>query len=366
MKPQVDIVLNGKGQGPLAKQLLTMGKVDVGWMRPWMDSKGNSWVTTFNGGDPNKRSNYKHIQVNASTLRRDEWKMLDTAVMDIARTRLNAIQDLIDRNLVYDLANGFGTTVLEWHDRSDSQEAVQTMDGITRGKNDRPEFQANYLPLPIVHVDYEINARELAASRNMGNGLDVIDAADAGRKVAEFLENSLVTNTTFTYGTADDRGRNKIYSYINHPDRNLVTLSDYGAWDDSSTSAINILRSVRAMKQAAIDAKRFGPYQLYVPTNFETRLDDDYDMTTPGTTIRERILKIDKIEGVKVIDALPSDNVLLVQMTPDVVRLVRGMPIRNVQWGEEGDMISKFKVMTIQVPQIRSDANGSCGVVHMS
>jgi len=366
METQVDLVLNGKGQGALAKQLLTMGRADVGAMKPYIDSKGRSVVTVFKGGDPRMRSNYHTVQVNAATLRRDEWKMLDDAVMGIAETRLVGVQDLIDRNLVYNLGNGFGTTVLEWHDVSDALEADQTMDGITRAKNDRPEFQHNYLPLPIVHVDYEINARVLAASRNMGNPLDTTMAERAGRKVAQFLENSLFTDTSYSYGTKDDRNRNTIYSYPNHPDRNLVTLSDYGNWDDSSTSAINILHSVRAMKQAAITAKRYGPYQLYVPTNYETRLDDDYDMTTPGTTIRERIMKIDKIEGVKVIDALPDDNVLLVQMTSDVVRLVRGLGIQNVQWGAEGDMVSKFKVMTIQVPQIRSDANGSCGVIHMS
>ena len=56
----------------------------------------------------------------------------------------------------------------------------------------------------------------------------------------------------------------------------------------------------------------------------------------------------------------------MIQMTPDVVRLVRGMGLQNVEWGTEGNMITKYKVMTIQVPQIRSDINGKCGIVHMS
>ena len=63
---------------------------------------------------------------------------------------------------------------------------------------------------------------------------------------------------------------------------------------------------------------------------------------------------------------LPANNVLLVQMSSDVVRLVRGMGIQNVQWSVEGNMINKFKVMTIQVPQIRSDQNGKSGIVHLS
>ena len=120
------------------------------------------------------------------------------------------------------------------------------------------------------------------------------------------------------------------------------------------------------MKQVSTNNFHYGPWQLYIPTGYETRLDNDYDTTTPGTTIRERIMKIDGIKGIKVIDTLTADNVLLVQMTSDVVRLVRGMGIQNVEWQTEGKFITNYKVMTIQVPQIRSDQNGKSGIVHMS
>lgn len=77
-------------------------------------------------------------------------------------------------------------------------------------------------------------------------------------------------------------------------------------------------------------------------------------------------MKISGILDVKVIDTLPADNVLLVQMTSDVVRLVRGMGLQNVEWQTEGNFITKYKVMTIQVPQIRADQNGNSGIVHLA
>ena len=120
------------------------------------------------------------------------------------------------------------------------------------------------------------------------------------------------------------------------------------------------------MKQASINAYHYGPWKLYIPVGYETVLDTDYDTTTPGTTIRERIMKIAGITGITVIDTLTAHNVLLVQMTPDVVRLVRGMGLQNVEWKSEGNFITNYKVMTIQVPQIRSDQEGNSGVVHMS
>lgn len=361
----VDLIMNGQAQGEVAG-LLAQGSLNPYAMRPFIDHKtGKSYISVFKGGDVSDPKNYKTVPIQTNgTLRRDEWKTLDEAVLGISESRLGGVQDLIDMGLTYTLGNAMGTTVLEWHDVSDALEADLTMDGVTKAVGDRPNFQFNYLPIPIIHCDYEINARSLATSRNMGNGIDVTLAERAARKVAEKLENMLFTNTTYGYGALDDRSRNSIYSYINHPDRNQVTLGT--TWDDSSKTAAAILADVLSMKLSAINANHFGPYKLYIPTGYETVLDEDYDPTTPGTTIRERILKISGITGIKVIDTLTADNVLLVQMTSDVVRLVRGMGLQNVEWTTEGRFVHKYKVLTIQVPQIRSDQEGRSGIVHLA
>jgi hypothetical protein len=367
-KMSVDLLYKGQGQGPVAQQVLNAGgRLNAGSMKPFIAEDGNSYISVFKGGDPKKIENYSvQLTTNAATLRRDEWKTLDEAILNISEYRLGGVQDLVDSGLVFNLGNGMGTTVFEWHDVSDALEAVATMDGVNRGNNDRPVYQTNYLPLPIIHADYEINARVLASSRSLGNPLDTTMAERAARKVNVFLENMLFTNTTYSWGETDDRSRNTIYSYINHPDRNLVTLSTYGNWDASATTGADIVNSVLAMKQASIDDYHYGPWKLYIPTAYETVLDSDYDTTTPGTTIRERILKIGQITGIKVIDTLPANNVLLVQLTSDVVRLVRGMGMQNVEWKSEGNLLTTYKVMTIQVPQIRSDQNSRSGIVHMS
>ena len=55
---------------------------------------------------------------------------------------------------------------------------------------------------------------------------------------------------------------------------------------------------------------------------------------------------------------------IMVQMTPDVARAVNGMDITTVQWESVGGMRLNFKVMAIQVPQLRADYDGRCGIVH--
>lgn len=364
----VDLMHNGQAQGAVAQEVLAAGgQLNVGTMKPFIGKDRRSYVQIFSGGDPKDPANYQvSLSTNSAVLRRDEWKTLDEAVLKIAENRLNGVQDLISTGNVFNIGNGMGSTVLEWHDVSDALTAEATMDGVSRAQNDRVVYQTNYLPLPIIHADYEINSRVLAASRSQGMALDTTMAERAARKINLLLEQMLFTATSYAWGQADDRSRNAIYSYINHPDRNLVTLSTYGQWDASGTTGAEILASVLAMKQKSINANFYGPWKLYIPTAYETVLDSDYDVTTPGTTIRERILKIAGISGILVIDTLTAHNVVLVQMTSDVVRLVRGMGLQNVMWKSEGNFITNYKVMTIQVPQIRSDQEGKTGLVHMS
>jgi hypothetical protein len=363
MDANIDFIGREQATGQVANFFLNQSQFDVGRSRPWIGNDRRPYVTVYKGGDPGKPENYVNepVYTNA-TLRRDEWKSLDEAVLRVAETRLNGIQDLINRGLTYNLGNAMGTTVLEWHDVSDAFDAVLTMDGVTRGYNDRPVFTHHYLPIPIIHVDYEINTRVLAASRNLGNPLDTTAAERAARKVSEYLENMLFTDTSYAFGGGT------IYSYVNYPHRNQVTLSEN--WDNSSAkSPRDIINEVLSLKQTSIDNLHYGPWVLYIPTAYETVLDDDMEdtgTTSMGITIRERLMKISGILDIKVIDALPANNVLFVQMTSDVVRLVRGMGIQNVQWQAEGNFVNRYKVMTIQVPQIRSDQNGKCGIVHLA
>jgi len=352
---------NGQ-QGELASYMATNGRLDPNAMRPFLDVKtGKAYISVYTGGDPKNPKNYKAQQVpiqHNGTLRRDEWKRVDDAVLMISENRLNGIQDLIANGLTYDIGTGMNTTVLEYEDVSDALTAELTMDGVTRAVNDRQVYTTNYLPLPIIHADYQLNTRVLAASRNRGNPLDTGLAERAARKLNEKLEGMLFTNTTYAFGGGT------IYSYINQPDRNLVTLSEH--WDASGKTGAEIITEVLSLKQTSMNAYHYGPWMLYIPSAYETTLDEDYDPTTPGTTIRERIMKISGIKGIKVVDTLTADNVLLVQMTSDVVRLVRGMGIQNVEWQIEGKMITKYKVMTIQVPQVRADQDGNSGIVHLS
>jgi uncharacterized linocin/CFP29 family protein len=303
------------------------------------------------------------MSVNAlrtnSTLRSDEWKHLDETVVEIARNRLVGVNDLVSRGLTYNIPNGLGKTVLEYEDISDMSDAEVNIDASTRQGNDRVAFSIGYLPLPVIHKSFQISARVLEASRTMGQPLDSVQAAVASRKVAEMAETILFTggsNLTFGGGT--------IYGYEDFPNRNTETLVTQ--WTASAATAAVIRDDVLAMKQASIDAKHFGPWILYVPTGYETVLDEDFSTSYSNNTIRDRLLKIGGIVDVKVSDYLTAHNVVLVELSPETVRMVIGLQPTTVEWSAEGGLIFLFKVMTIMVPQLRADQDGNCGIVHLA
>ncbi len=305
-------------------------------------------------------ANVNSLRTNA-TLRKEEWLEYDTGIVEEAQDRLVGVADLLSRGLRYTVGNGLGKMILESENVSDMRAAEVNMDGVTRGQNDAVNYEIVGLPLPLIHKDYQISIRKLMASRNTGESLDVTQARLASREVANTQEGILFNGFgSFAFG-----GYN-LYGYTNFPDRNTGSLT--ADWKLGGTAGTTIVSDVLSMKQDNIDAKMFGPYILYIPTEYETKMDEDYSTAKGSNTIRERIEKISGlgVGSVKVSDSLSDGEVLLVQMTQDVVRMVEGLPLTNVEWEQQGGMVMLFKVMTISVPQLRTDQSGNSGITNYS
>lgn len=306
--------------------------------------------------------NVNALRTNA-TLRKDEWELLDKRVIEIARERLNAVSDLFSAGLTFNVPNALGTTIVQHQTRSEMIAAQVSMDGVTQAPSDRVTFSLVSTPLPIIHHDFQIGIRELAASRNGGIPLDTTQAEEASRQVSETIEgllcNGLTSGDTLGFGTDNAR----IFGYTNRTSRNTVTLT--GNWDESAQDGEDIVADVIAMIQANHNDRMFGPYNLYIPTNYWVELQKDFK-TNSDKTILQRISEISGINSIKPLDKLTDDNVLLVQMTRDVVDMAVGMQTTVISWEGQGGMVLYFKVMAIMVPRIKLDHDGRSGVVHAS
>lgn len=374
----IDYVQNGQGYGPLAETLQGC-RFDPGLLRPYFDRAGNRCVTINNNRGGREKRLISELMAlgitspvfNATSLRKEEWVQYDNVVLKAARQRLRAWADLAAAN-TYGGFNGMSRTMLEWESQSDVGEAIVDMDGLTVGRGFEPRYQLQGMPLPITHCDFYLSSRRLAASRNGGTPLDTTMAEMAGRRVAEMIEQTLIgVETGITVGTAAAGTAGipygytpSVYGYTNFPNRN--TKTDLTTPTGANPEAV--VQDILEMRNQLYDDRFYGPFILYHSTAYDQFLDNDYFRTggvSVNQSLRQRIEAIDGISAVRRLDFLTSGYVLImVQMTSDVARAINGMDITTVQWEEKGGMQLCFKVMAIQVPNLRSDYVGRCGIVH--
>jgi hypothetical protein len=354
----IDYILNGAGFGSVASALMETG-FDVNVLRPWVGNDRNPYIVQ-NVQDPisgiwkPKAVMVRNTGITAA-LRKDDWIQLDDSIIRVAKPRLKAVSDLTGRGLTYTIPNGFGKTVLQHESMTDITEAEISMDANKDTKSDRPAFDLTNLPLPIIHKDFDFSTRQLAASRNGGSPLDTTTAELAGRRVAELAEQLLLgVYGTYTFGGGT------LYGYTNFPNRmtKSMTLPTAGGWTGAT-----LLGEILAMKQQSVDAFHYGPWVLYNSPAWDQYLDNDFSAAKGDLTLRERIKKVEGIEDVRTLDYLTAYQMVLVQMSSDVVREVIGMNMTTVQW-EPTPFKVRFKVLCIMVPQLRNDINTKTGIVH--
>lgn len=347
-----DYIINGQAHGDIASRLLACN-FDTGVLRPWLGRDGRSYVTVTNAeGKPENRL----LTNSVATLRKDDWIMLDEAIIRAAQPRLRTFGDLRAAGLQFVIPNGMAKTVLEYQTQSDITDADISMDGLRKSEADRPQYELAGLPLPIIHKDFSFPARQIMTSRNSNTPLDTTMAELAARKVAEQIERmTLGVGNTFSYAG------HSIYGYTNFPQRLTTELTDPTGqgWKPADT-----VRDVLEMRKESQDAHYYGPWVLYCGTEWDLHLDDDYSDAKGDNTLRQRIMQISGIQDVRTADYLPGYDMVLVQQSSDVARAVVGMEIRTLQWESHGGLQQNFKVMAIMVPQVRADYNGNTGIVH--
>lgn len=386
-----DFILNGQAHGPVSRGMEDV-RWDSGLRRPFLDQRGRRCVTintgrkvfrkcprtgaailvperkTFPVENLMARGIYSPV-FNATSLRKEEWINLDRAVVMAARLRLRAWMDIESSGTVSGF-DGMSKLVHQYEAMSDPGEALVDMDGMTPGRTDAPQFKLRSVPLPITHSDFWFSERALAVSRNTGTPLDTSMAEAAGRRVAEMIEQTVIgTVVGVTYGgvstgpTAID-GTSRVYGMTNFPYR--VTKTDLTTPTGSNPEGV--MTDVIEMRELMYANGFFGPFVLYTSSGYDAYFDNDYfrsGSTSATRTLRERIRGIDGITDIRRLDFLTSGfQMVLVQMTPDVVQAINAMEITTLQWDEKGGMEKHFKVMCIKVPLFKAPYNGVAAIVH--
>lgn len=338
------------GDSSLPLRVMADGRIDIGAMRPFFTEDGEARIAINAEGDTELATN--------ALLQYQEWLDIDRAVIATLGQRMTGIDDLRRANLVHNLGS-IGQTVTMWQTASEMTEANVSMDGVTAGEEDTPAFGTAQVPVPIIHKDWRLNMRRLAASRMFGESLDVTAAAAAGRVVAEASERMLFSGAPIRVEGSS------IYGYLNFPGRTQIDL----AVNWLTASPAQIKADVLAMVDAMRRNRFYGSFVLYIPNIWETVLDEFYidpGIVGTGRTIREVLLSISGVDAITVADMMGSSpQAVLVSLTRETVDLAIAQEPTTISWQEMGGMQDRFKTMAVWVPRIKSDYDGRTGIVHL-
>ena len=311
------------------------------------------------------------LTANATALRKEQWIQLDNTIQKSYRQRLKAWADLLAASPLGGF-NAMAKMTYEYQVMSDPHEALVDMDALSDGRGDTPLFLLRSVPLAITHSDFHYSQRMLDVSGGNGQPLSMDSGEAAARRIGELVEKTLIgVETGVTYGTQSTgitahNLTSTVFGYTNYTNRNTktnFTAPTAGGWTPETT-----YNEILTALSTLMDDYVYGPFMLYYSTDWHQYMHRMFSVSggnTPGENLRDRILKIEDIADVRRLDFLTSTfTLILVSMTSDVAQAINGMDVTTVQWPTVGGLQQNYKVMVIQVPLLKSDYSGKCGILH--
>ena len=373
------IIFNASGDavtGAGVGEKLLAANFDVGALRPFIHND-RAYITVNGKGRP---------ATNNATLTRDEWKQYDDTILKAFQSDLTFVKGLKAAGLTYNLPNPLGKTILEHQNMSNAIQAKISMDANVQDSGDTPEIGTGSIPIPIISSGFNIDLRTLASSRNSQVPLDTTNQEFAARANAVFLENQTLFGNggiteaeklTLNFSSSAVRLANR-YTFGTQSIDGVFTSEDAVEyqlgydWLLAATTGKQIVQDVINMKQELAEQGYGGDAKLSLPSYLSARLSEDYKSAESSSvmTILNRIemiqgITVDFVESLGRITAADTQyiNVCMIAMRTDVIRIIDGFDSMLVQWDSQGGMNTNYRILTIQVPQIRTRQAGDCGIV---
>ena len=294
------------------------------------------------------------------SLPREAWELIDTVLIRVAKERFVGIADLNSYPGTSFNFDGMSASVYTRKRVSEVGAATVAVNPDNASDSAILDLDDLSVPMLVTYKDYHMDTKHMAMASRINLPIDTALVEEATISVTRALEDNLFNGQVTANGST-------MYGYTTFPDRQTYTIPT--SWTTATPS--EIFGDLNSMISLSMQANHFGPWVLYIPWQYQSRLNEDY-LPNGGTSttgsIRKRLMEIPNLADIKVADVLADDNVVLVEMSSSTVQLINGMPMRNLLWEPPGqpNWMHKFKVMTIAVPLLISDYNGQCGIVHGS
>lgn len=288
---------------------------------------------------------------------------IDAAVIRVGMERLQFVQDLLAEGLIYNLPDPLSVPFLEHRTRGRSGTARRVMNPAARGENHVAPMGFGRLPIYLTMADNQLNIRELRMSIRIGIPLDTANIEDDVRVVNEAIEDAALNGATTLDGQILQVDTYTAPGLLNAPNANTKALS-LADWL-TTPNGTAVMTAITQMIAQAVADKKYGPYNLYVPTAVGIAWQNDFK-ANGNDSIMVRLSQIaagGRPLRIRPLDLMPATKVALVQMTSDVVDIVDGQRPTVIPFTSLDGFTLYNVVMAAMVPRFRSDYDGNSGVI---
>jgi hypothetical protein len=288
-------------------------------------------------------------------LPKDAQELIDRAVVQVGLDRLVLVADLMAEGLTFPIADPLSVMEVTWENEALIGHAIRTMQPSARGERQLPDRKIERIPIYATIDDFSFDSRLLRASQRAGTPIDVSMVAQATRRVNESIEDSAFNGAGITVTGNDAPG------VLNAPGVNTETLT--ASW--VTATGEQMLGDVLDMADELRDVRRFGPYNLYIPTAYGNSINADFKANS-DKTIRMRLEELaygGRNLRVRVADFLPDDTVVMLQMTSDIIDVITGQSPTAVSWQDGPGWQRFFAIISFTIPRVKVDYEGNTGIV---
>lgn len=306
------------------------------------------------------------VRANAQLFDYDEFVDRSEEIIEEVNLEVGVLDDAMG---IDEVGSSLATTIYTEQAESEVGEAEISMDGQAKGEN----FDTANLPVgvaqPIIHVDYEIDARDQQQSANMGQDKEARLARQAGRVLRE-KEDDLMLNGWGLEIAGPNGGQFSVDGFLNTDAR--ITGSAPDVWEndtagkqavqDTAEQMVSDLENVGANSDKNLMPRSRGVYFYYNQVH-NALLDKEDPRGDGNMSIRQRLQQDHPYVTLRETPFIPDDEAVMVVRDERVMSVVNAQGPTNMSW-EPSPMATRYKALSSRVPFFRSTYSDILGVVN--
>jgi hypothetical protein len=338
----------------------------------WADWVANSFTTLdravmrgYRMAGHTRQTANSHIVGNNSILDFEEHEERAEDVLQEVRTNLTMMESVIAAGFTRNTSLARTEYIKQRTGRWQNKGEI-SMDGRAESQPDERNKERFGVPIPIVHVDYEIPARKQQQSANFGESIDDEQAEEGGRVLRETEENLFLSG----WGpTVPDSQGNNLDLYGVYDSSISITGNASGDWGTASNikdtidSMLNDLESQTSNNDRGPDPVEQGAWLWFHPNQRSDirAADPDGD---GNMTVKTRLQQDYPYLDMQAAGELSDGELVMSVKDPRFLRILTAQAPTNLSEEVDMGLATEYKILASRIPFFQKTVDGVKGHVY--